>query len=128
MQLVVAVLIAVLGIVNTLIISVSDRRREIGIIRAIGGFAVSIRKLVLLEALAISLVGVFIGALAGALNTLFMSHTISIILAGYSIPFSTPWRLILLSVPVVAAASLLAGWLRRRPQLAPEVIEAIGYE
>jgi putative ABC transport system permease protein len=128
MQLVVAILIAVLGIVNTLIISVSDRRREIGIIRAIGGLRSQIRKLVLLEALAISLVGVFIGALAGALNTLFMSHTISIILAGYSIPFSTPWRLILVSVPVVAAASLLAGWLPARRAARTEVIEAIGYE
>jgi putative ABC transport system permease protein len=83
---------------------------------------------VLLEALAISVVGVFIGALAGALNTLFMSHTISIILAGYSIPFSTPWRLILVSVPVVAAASLLAGWLPARRAARTEVIEAIGYE
>ncbi len=128
MQLVVAVLIAVLGIVNTLIISVSDRRREIGIIRAIGGLRSQIRKLVLLEALAISLVGVFIGALAGALNTLFMSHTVSIILAGYSIPFNVPWNLILMSLPVVAAASLLAGWLPARTASRMEVIEAIGYE
>ncbi len=128
MQLVVAVFIAVLGIVNTLLISVSDRRREIGIIRAIGGLRSQVRKLVLLEALAISIVGVFIGALAGALNTFFMSHTVSIILAGYSIPFDIPWLLILMSLPVVAAAALVAGWFPARRAARMEVIEAIGYE
>jgi len=127
-QLVVAILVAVLGIVNTLVISVSDRRREIGIIRAIGGFRSQIRKLVLLEALAISLVGVFIGAVAGALDTLFMSDTVSMLLAGYSIPFNFPWLLILLSLPAVAAASLLAGWLPARHAAQMEVVAAIGYE
>ena len=38
MQLVVAVIVAVVGIANTLIISVAERRREFGIIRAIGGY------------------------------------------------------------------------------------------
>jgi len=128
MQLVVAILVAVLGIVNTLVISISDRRREIGIIRAIGGLRSQIRKLVLLEALAISLVGVFIGAIAGALNTFFMSHTVSVMLAGYAIPFNFPWLLILLSLPAVAAAALLAGWFPARRAARAEVIEAIGYE
>ena len=38
MQLVVAVIVAVVGIANTLVISVAERRREFGIIRAIGGY------------------------------------------------------------------------------------------
>jgi putative ABC transport system permease protein len=128
MQLVVAVIIAILGIVNTLLISVSERRREIGIVRAIGGLRSQIRKLVLLEAVAVAIVGVIVGSLAGMLNTVFMSHTVSIVLAGYSVPFYFPWEFVLLSVPVVTAVSLVAGWWPARKAACMQVIEAIGYE
>ena len=128
MQLVVAVLIAILGIVNTLLISVSERRREIGIVRAIGGLRGQIRKLVLLEAVAVAVVGVFVGSIAGMLNTVFMSHTVSVVLAGYSVPFYFPWEFVLLSVPVVTLISLAAGWWPARNAACMQVIEAIGYE
>ncbi len=128
MQLVVAVMIAILGIVNTLLISVSERRREIGIVRAIGGLRAQIRKLVLLEAVAVAVVGVIVGCVAGVLNTFFMSHTVSTVLAGYSVPFYFPWEFVLFSVPVVTAVSLAAGWWPARNAARMKVIEAIGYE
>jgi putative ABC transport system permease protein len=128
MQLVVAVLVSMLGIVNTLIISISERKREIGIIRALGGYRSQIRKLVLLEAVSISLVGVFTGALAAILSTHFMVHTVSMVLAGYSVPFYFPWRMILLSVPIVVVGSLLAAWWPAEHAVNRQVIEAIGYE
>lgn len=128
MQLVVAVLVSMLGIVNTLIISISERKREIGIIRALGGYRSQIRKLILLEAVAISLVGVFIGAFAAVLSTQFMVHTVSMVLAGYSVPFYFPWRMILFSVPIVVAGSVLAAWWPARHAINKQVIEAIGYE
>jgi putative ABC transport system permease protein len=128
MQLVVAVSIAILGIVNTLLISVSERRREIGIVRAIGGLRSQIRKLVLLEAVAVAVVGVFVGSVAGVLNTLFMSHAVSVVLVGYTVPFYFPWDFVLLSVPVVTAVSLAAGWWPARNAACMQVIEAIGYE
>ncbi len=109
-QLIVAILVATLGIVNTLIISVSERRREIGIIRAIGGFRSQIRKMVLLEAVAISIVGVLTGALAALFNTYFMVHTVGMALAGYTVPFYYPWEMILITIPIVMVISLAAGW------------------
>ena len=128
MQLVVAVTIAILGIVNTLLISVSERRREIGIVRAIGGMRSQIRKLVLLEAVAVAIVGVIVGSIAGSLNTVFMSHTVSEVLAGYSVPFYFPWEFVLLSVPVVILVSLAAALWPARNAACMQVIEAIGYE
>jgi putative ABC transport system permease protein len=128
MQLVVAVLVAMIGIVNTLIISVSERRREIGIVRAIGALRAQVRKMVLLEAVAISVIGVIVGAFAGVLDTLFMTHTQSIIAEGFTVPFFFPWSLILLTLPIVIAASLAAGWWPARNAVRMQVIEAIGGE
>ena len=128
MQLVVAIIVAVVGIANTLIISVAERRREFGIVRAIGGYCSQIRKMVLLEAFAISVVGVIVGAIAALFNIQFMSHTVSTILAGYDVPFLFPWKLILEAFPAVVAVSLLAGWVPARHAMQAPVIEAIGYE
>jgi len=128
MQLVVAVIVAVVGIANTLIISVAERRREFGIVRAIGGYRAQIRKMVLLEAFSISVVGVIVGAVAAVFNIQFMSHTVSTVLAGYDVPFYFPWLLILEAFPAVVLVSLLAGWVPARHAMQAPVIEAIGYE
>lgn len=127
-QLVIAVLVAMLGIVNTLVISVSERRREIGIIRAIGGFGSQIRKMVLLEAVAISIVGLLAGSLAALFNIYFMVHTVSMVLAGYTVPYYYPWALILVTLPILIGISLIAGWCPARRAVRIRVIEAIGYE
>ena len=52
-QIAVAVLVAVLGIVNTLTVSITDRRRELGVLQAVGGLRKQIRRTVWIEALAI---------------------------------------------------------------------------
>ena len=128
MQLIVAVFVAVLGIANTLVISVAERRQEFGILRALGGYRFQVQKLVLLEAVAISVVGVLVGALAALFNIQFMSHTVSTALVGYNVPFVFPWLLVLQSLPAVMAVSLLAAWGPARRASRMQVIEAIGYE
>ena len=109
MQLVVAVLVALVGIVNTLIISVSDRRREFGILRAIGGLRSQVRKLVLLEAVAISIIGVIVGSVAALFSIQFMAHTVSTVLTGYSVPFYFPWVLVAYTFPAVVASVSACG-------------------
>ena len=53
-QIAVAVLVAVLGIVNTLTVSITDRRRELGVLQAVGGLRNQIRHTIWLEALSIA--------------------------------------------------------------------------
>ena len=84
--------------------------------------------MVLLEAFAISVVGVIVGAIAALFNIQFLSHTVSTVLAGYDVPFYFPWLLILETFPAVVAVSLLAGWIPARHAMQAPVIEAIGYE
>lgn len=60
-----ALIIAVLGIVNTLALSVIERTREIGLLRAIGVSRGQMRRMVVLESILISLLGAILGVLMG---------------------------------------------------------------
>ena len=60
-----AVIVAFLGIVNTLALSVHERRREVGLLRAVGTSRPQIRRMVVLEAVLISLFGAALGVALG---------------------------------------------------------------
>ncbi len=128
MQMAIAVIIAALGIVNTLLISVAERKREIGVLRAIGSLRGQVRKMILLEATAIAIVGVLIGALAGALNTYFLVRTAATMIGGYTIPFRFSPLLVLIVLPIALLIALAAAWWPARKAVNLRVVEAIGYE
>ena len=60
-----AVVIAVIGIVNTLSLSVIERTREIGLLRAVGLSRRRLRRMVTLESVAIALLGAVLGMVLG---------------------------------------------------------------
>src|SRR5699024_3980207 len=60
-----AIVIAVLGIINTLALSVIERTRETGLLRAVGLSRRQLRRLIRLEAIAISLLGAVLGVALG---------------------------------------------------------------
>jgi putative ABC transport system permease protein len=63
----IAVIVGLLGIINTLSMSVLERTREIGVLRALGGSRWRVRRTMLDESLMISLAGSFAGIAAGLL-------------------------------------------------------------
>jgi len=128
MQMAVAIIIAALGIINTLIISVSERKRELGVLRAIGGLRSQIRKMILLEAAAIAIVGVLSGAVAGMFNTYFLVRTAATMIGGYTIPFRFPLTIVLVALPIALLIALAAAWWPARKAVNLRVVEAIGYE
>ena len=128
MQMVIAIIVAAIGIFNTLVISVSERRREIGVLRAIGGLRGQIRKMIMLEAIAIAITGLLTGIFAGTLNTYFLVHTAAMVLAGFPLPFQFPVALILVTVPIVLLVAITAAWWPARSAVNLKVVEAIGYE
>jgi putative ABC transport system permease protein len=128
MQMLIAIGVAALGIVNALIISTAERKRELGVIRAIGGLRGQLRKMVLLEAAMIAVIGIVTGAIAGAFNTYFLTRTASLMIAGYTIPFTFPVKTILVALPITLAIALLAAWWPARRAVNLKVVEAIGYE
>ena len=62
-----SVVIALVGIVNTMTLSIFERRRELGMVRALGMTRQQVGRMILLEALVIGLLGTFIGVAAGVL-------------------------------------------------------------
>ena len=128
LQMVIAVLIAALGLMNTMIISVAERKREIGVLRAIGGLRGQIAKMILLEAVSISLIGTAAGLLGGVLVAYFLIHTAAKAVAGFNLPFSFPILLVLIALPVVIAVALISAWLPARRGSRLPIIESISYE
>jgi putative ABC transport system permease protein len=127
-QMIVAIFVAAIGIVNTLIISVAERKREIGVIRAIGGTRRQVRRMVLLEAVAIVIVGLAAGVLKGLLDTYFAVRTGAAVLGGYTIPYYFPWTMIAGALPVALGIALAAAWWPAQRSVRTNVIKAIGYE
>ena len=127
-QMVVAVLVAAIGIVNTLVISVAERKREIGVIRALGGTRRQTRRMILLEAVAIAVVGIVAGVLKGLLDTYFAVRTGAAVLGGYTIPFYFPWAMLLAALPVAFGIALLSAWWPARQAVSMNVVKALNYE
>ena len=128
LQMIIAIFVAGLGLINTMIISVSERKREIGIIRAIGGLRSQIRKMILLESVCIAIIGVFVGIIAGILNAYNTINVSVVVITGFSLPFRFPYVLVAISLPIVIIASLLSAWLPAKLASRLEIAEAIEYE
>src|SRR5947209_15076340 len=71
-QVAVAVLVAILGIVNTLTVSITDRRRELGVLQAVGAVRGQIRRTIWIEALSVGVIGLILGYALGAINLYYI--------------------------------------------------------
>ncbi|MFK0254909.1 ABC transporter permease [Streptomyces sp. NPDC090445] len=113
------VVISALGMVNTLAMSVAERTREIGVLRAIGMDRAGIRRMIRLESLAVAAYGTLLGLAGGLFGAWKVSG-----LANGAIPqytFTLPWGtlalVVTLSLAVGAAAAALPA--RRAAALSP---------
>lgn len=64
-----AIIIATIGIINTMSLSILERRRELGLIRAVGATKKQVRAFVRLESVIIAIIGTFIGVITGILTS-----------------------------------------------------------
>ncbi len=127
-QMFIAACVVIIGLTNTMVISVSERRRELGIFRAIGGFRRQVAKMVTLEAVAIALIGYSVGIIGGLFNSYYMVTAATRIIAGYSLPLVFPISVLPLGVPVIIAIAVLSAVLPARNAARSNVVEAIGYD
>lgn len=116
----IAVLVAVLGIVNTLVTAVLERRREFASLRAIGASTRQVERLVLWEAAYLGLIGAVLGVVGGLLLALLLIHVVNKQSFGWTIQMSVPGGVILKAVGLALTAALVAGyfparWAARQP-------------
>ena len=124
----IAVLIAVLGIVNTLVTSVLERRREFATLQAIGASEGQIQALVLWEASYLGAIGAFLGIVGGVVLSYMLIKVINKQSFGWTIQMEwTPevWAVALVMSLAVAVLSGYwpARWASRQP-----AIEGLRYE
>ncbi|MBU1487615.1 FtsX-like permease family protein [bacterium] len=110
-----------IGIANVMLVSVTERRREIGIRKAIGAKKQQILIQFLVEALALSLMGGFIGIGLGT----GVSNIFNLLL---KLPLSFQWWLILIGFVFSAAVGILSGLYPAIKAANLNPIEALRYE
>ncbi|MFC0625865.1 ABC transporter permease [Kribbella deserti] len=125
MLLALAILIAVLGIVNTLALSVVERTREIGLLRAVGMERGQLRRMVQIESVTIALLGALLGA---GLGVLFGSAIQTVMSEDGMAVRDIPELQILASVLIAAVVGVLAAAWPARRAARLDVLRAIGTE
>jgi putative ABC transport system permease protein len=127
-QIAVAVLVAVLGIVNALTVSITDRRRELGVLQAVGGLRGQIRHTIWLEALGVGLIGLVLGLALGAVQLYYTVEIARRDLIGIEIAYVYPFRTALVLVPIILIAAFLAALGPAERAVRATLVEALEYE
>ncbi|HUM64941.1 MAG TPA: ABC transporter permease [Chitinophagaceae bacterium] len=112
---------AAIGLMNIMLVSVSERTKEVGLIKAIGGKSKLVRRQFLLEAMIISVMGALFGIVLGIL----VGNMFSIVL---NTGFVVPWNWVLYGIIICSVVGLLAGLYPALKAGRLNPIEALRYE
>jgi putative ABC transport system permease protein len=116
------VIVALFGIVNTLVLSITERTRELGMLRAIGTSRRQIRGMIRFEAIIMGLIGGILGIALGTGLALLVSRVID------DFTLSIPIATILILLVLAAWAGMLASIIPARRAAKLDVLQALAYE
>ena len=116
-----ALLAAIIVITNTVLVSVTQRTREIGVRRALGAPRQQIIREVLAESALVALAGGTVGLLSATL-------LVSAVAGAVNLPIRVEWTTMVYSLAASAASGIVAGWYPARRAVRLDVIEAIRTE
>jgi len=123
----ISIVVGSLGVVNTLTMSVIERRREIGMLRAIGTTRGQIIRMVLAESGLIGVIGGILGIATGVIlaRILFIGMTT---MSGYQLTFQLPPESVLVSLVMAIVISQVAALPPARRASKVRILEAVQYE
>jgi putative ABC transport system permease protein len=119
-----SVVISLFGIVNTLALSVFERTREIGMLRAIGSTRLQLRETILYE----SVITAVIGGLLGIVIGVVLAWVVALGFRSSGIVFAIPYGQVVLSLVVAVIAGIVAAAFPARRAARLNVLEALLYE
>jgi putative ABC transport system permease protein len=123
---IIAVIVSLLGVINTLAMSVIERTREIGVLRALGASRWQVRSTMLDESLMITIAGSVVGVAAGTLIGVSWVRGLDEVLPG--IAFHFPGRVALGVAIAAVVLGVTAAILPARRAARLKVITALTYE
>lgn len=124
----VAVVIALIGVANTLSLSVIERRRESALLRALGLTRGRLRLMLAIEAVLITGVGALLGVILGLIYGFAGGSVIFGSMTGGGVAMTVPWRDIALVLGVALAAGLLASVMPARSATKTSPVAALAEE
>jgi len=127
-QIAVAILVAILGIVNTLTVSITDRRRELGVMQAVGGLRKQIRRTIWIEALSIGVIGLVLGTGLGAINLYYSLGMVKRDLGGLDLDYIFPLAFVGFMIPTILIAAFIASIGPAESAVRGNLVEALEYE
>jgi putative ABC transport system permease protein len=119
-----SILIAIFGVVNTLILTIHERTREIGMLRAIGTSKRQVRRMIRYESVITAMIGAIIGAGLGLVLAVISVQ----VLSSEGLVLSIPYPLIVTLLLLAAVAGVAAAIAPARRASKTNIIEALLYE
>ncbi|WP_342514180.1 FtsX-like permease family protein [Sporosarcina sp. FSL K6-1522] len=134
----IAILIASIGIFNTMTMAVTERTREIGVMKAIGANPKLIQRLFLMESAWIGIVGTALAVAISYAVSAISNYLLPIIVASalgeedfgeLSVTFSViPWQLVAIASTISIGVAMISGWRPARKATKIDVIQALRQE
>jgi len=119
-----AVIVSLFGIANTLSLSIHERTRELGMLRAVGMSRRQVRRLIRYESVITALIGAVLGLILGCIFAALISQPLKD--QGFGLTFPVGQLIVLLVLAALAGVLAAIGPARRAARL--DVLQALAYE
>jgi putative ABC transport system permease protein len=119
-----SVIVSLVGIINTLVLTIFERTRELGMLRAVGMTRRQVRMMIRYESIVTALMGAALGMVVGV----FLAALVTQALSGQGVVFAVPWIQLVYFIVAAILVGILAAVIPARRAARLNVLRALQYE